>query len=190
MGYYADHRDAGQLLELPRPWSDVVQVPADVVEDDPLDTFPVLLGEQLHRSDGVGEGTAPFDVDHKDHIRIGYLRRTHVGDVLVVDVNLRGGSGTFHDDEIVPLLQEIHMFSDDLPAGSGYELVVVSLHIVVCIGLPADDDLGGSVLLGFQQDRVHVMVRVLESRCLGLQRLDHGDLGAVPRDLRVEAHVL
>ena len=190
MGYRSYDRHAADPLELGDAVPEPVELPAYVVEDHAFYPGSVRLGDEFYRTQGVCEGPAPFHVDDEDDAGIRYDGGAHVGYVLVVDVDLRRGSGAFHDDVVVPLLEELHVLLHDPPAGSRDEFVVVRFHVVIRVGLPADDDLGHGVLLRLQEDRVHVAVRGLEAGGLGLDGLGHGYLRPHAGGLGVQAHVL
>ena len=129
MRYGSYDGDAADLLESLHTSAEPFDVPADVVEDDPFDPGSVGFGYELYCSQRICECTAPFDIDHQDDVGIGYHGRTHVGDVLVVDVDLGRGSGTLHYDVVVSLLEEVYVVSDNAPARPGNELVVVRFDI-------------------------------------------------------------
>ena len=133
------------------------------------------------------EYTAPVDISDQGHRAIHGLGKTHVGNVVLAQVDLSGTARPF-DNHIVILLRQAGV-------GLQYRLHRRSLVIMkgACIELAQratlDNDLRTRITGGFEQHGVHIGMWG-DASGLGLQRLGAADLTAIRGHRAVERHIL
>jgi hypothetical protein len=111
----------------------------------------------------------------------------HVHDVISLEVDLRGTSRAFDDDDIVLGAESIERTRDNGPKFGGP--IVISTSIRDMARMPENHDLRGAIALGFEQHGIHVD-RDGHARRRGLHRLRAANFSAVIGHCGVVRHVL
>ncbi len=188
MGDDADDRFArpgGQEVDRRLQQADVA---AEFVDDDAFDEVALVGLEQLEGADDGGQRPAAVDVGDEQHGGGGKLGDAHVDDVVGLEVDFGRTAGPFDDDDVVGGLEGAQRFLDDAEEFAAVAGVVLAGRHVADRAAE-DDDLGGGVAGGFEEDWVHVDGR-LDAGGFGLGDLGPPHLAAAFGDVGVEGHVL
>jgi|GEM_PF-4728302 len=187
VGQDPQHRHAGFLCEPLEARLEQRNIAAEAVDDEALYARLLARLEHCECAVEVREHAALVDVGDDDDIGVGSLGESHVGEVVLAQVDLGRAARAFDQDAVVPGLQSVEGGED---GRHQFWLVrVVGAGVERAGGAAVDDHLGPGVGLGLEQHRVHVGVGV-ETAGLGLHRLRATDLTAVGGDGAVECHVL
>ena len=99
--YHAEHRLAGQLLELRQTRPEDFHVAAEFVDDKAADARLLVLVEQLDRAVERSEHAAAVDVPDEQHRCVHELRKSHVHDVVLLEIDLGRTAGALDDNDVV-----------------------------------------------------------------------------------------
>ncbi len=124
----------------------------------------------------MGEHPSELDVGDEDHRTIDMLGKSHVGDIVGAQVDLRRRTRALDDHGIetrgqAPVSVEYRRTRDAFVS-----VVAACIHIAHCMTL--DDDLRTSIRVRFEQHQIHIDPR-LQSAGDCLQRLGPPDLASV-----------
>ena len=142
--HHADHRLAGDVLNLPQSRLQNRDVAAEFVDDKALDHRLLVLVQQHQCARQRGKDAASVDVSHQQHRRFGQLCHPHVDDVVLLEVDLRRAARSLQHDDVVLLIQlavSLHDVGDHLPFAP-----VVFFGGQISQHLAVDDDLGSGVV--------------------------------------------
>jgi hypothetical protein len=182
----ADHRHPRLRLYHGESGLEDFNVPPELVDHEPLDTAAVTA-EELYRAVERREYATLVDVADEDNGGAGVPRHGHVHDVRMHQVDLRGTSGPFHHDHIVPAGEEGEGFLHHLPGLRLERVILTGGHRGMDLAL--EDDLGAGLARCLEENGVH-MDRRLHPGGLGLEGLCPAYLASLDGDIRVECHVL
>ena len=187
VGHHPHHRDAGLFFQRGQAGAEDLHVPAELVDDQPLDAGPLLGLEQGDGAVQLGEHPAPVDVARQQDGGVHQFGKAHVDDVVRLQVDLGGAARPLDDDDVVfggqalvgrqDLGDQLLFIPEVFPGGH------LAPH------LPHHDHLAAHVAGRFEQDGVHPHVR-FHAGGGGLHRLGPAHLEAVPGDGAVQGHVL
>src|SRR5262249_26286163 len=158
-----------------------------LVDDEATDTSSIFGVEQFDRPEEGREDPTPINVANEEHDRVGHSSDTHVDDLTVTEIDLRGTRRALDDDQFVCFTEPSESLLDD-----GEER---RFHLSVRFEIDrrerptADHDLRAMIRLRLQQNRVHVD-GWLDAGGFGLSGLGPPDLAAVDGYTRVQRHVL
>ena len=93
---HPEHPDACEFLEFLHPGREEPDIPPELVDDDPDDERPDIIGEEGERPVDLGEDPAPFDIGDENDRKPEAPGEPDVCDVAVVEVHLRRSPGPFH----------------------------------------------------------------------------------------------
>ena len=133
------------------------------------------------------EHAAAVDVGDNHHRAVHRLGKTHVGDVVVAQVDLRGRARALDHDGVVALAQTPKRLEHRMPRDRF--VTVIRARVEIGRDLALNDDLRAGIGVWLQQHRVHVAHGV-EPAGLRLHRLGAADFAAVGGHGAVERHIL
>ena len=183
----ARHRHAAQLLERFEPRLQDLLISAEFVDDGAADARSLVRLEQGHGAVELCEHAAAVNVADEEHRRVHELRKAHVHDVLLLEIDLRRASRALDDEDIVLRGERVIRFHH---RGDILALAAVILHRVhVALHDAVDDHLAANVGRRLEKNGVHAHVR-RDARGLRLHDLRAPHLAARGGDEGVERHVL
>ncbi len=185
--HHAQHRHAGQGVQLGEAGSEDLRIATQPIDDEPGHPRAVGRGQQRQRADESSEHAATVDVAHQQDRRLRQPGDVHVHEVGVAQVDLGRAPRALDDDHVVRRPQARQALGHDRRQLRLTRAVLAEAH--AGDGPTADDELRAVVRLGLQEDRVHLHRR-LDARGLRLRGLSPADLAAVGGDRGVERHVL
>ena len=94
-------RPAGQLLELCQTRPEDFHIAAEFVDDKAADARLLVLVQQLDRAVERGEHAAAVDVPDEQHRCVHELRKSHVHDVVLLEIDLGRAAGALDDNDVV-----------------------------------------------------------------------------------------
>ena len=103
----ARHGYAAELLKRFEPRFQNGAVTAEFVDNNALDAPSVLFTLQRDRAVELGEHAAAVDVAHQQHRRIHHAGKTHVDDVVFLQIDFRGAARALDDDDVVLACQAL-----------------------------------------------------------------------------------
>ena len=183
----AEHRNLRQSFQLMQTGAQQFRVAAELVDDRPHHAPPFLRAQQGDGTVQLGEDAAAVDVADQQHRRVDKLRKPHVHNVILAQVDLGGGARALNHENIV--------FGGETVIGAqniGDQAALhfeVFLRVVMPAHLAVHNELASRVAGGFQQNGIHAHV-ALDPGGLGLHRLGASEFQSVWRDIAVEGHVL
>ena len=186
-GQYPECRSARTLAQHVEARLQQRGVAAEAVDDEAARTGAFGRGQQLERADELGEHAAALDVAHQEHRAVDRLGETHVGDVVLAQVDLGRTAGPLDQDHVV-VGGEARVRGEGGLARDALVLVI-SARIEVRNRASVDDDLRVALAGGLEEYRVHVG-HGIDAGGRRLRRLRPPDLAAIGRDRAVERHVL
>ena len=185
--YDAEHRHAGERLELPESRLEQGCIAAEFVDDRADDAFALGRLQQGNRAVKLGKDAAAVNVAHKDHRRVHKLGQPHIHYVVRAEVDLRRRARALDDDDVV-FRSEAVVGRKDIGNERALHAKIVARGIVPA-HLAVYDELAAHIARGLEQDRVHAHI-TCQSRGLRLRGLRAAHLQPVGGHIAVERHVL
>ena len=162
-------------------------IATEFVDDEASDHRGILGIDHRLDADELGDHAAAVDVADDDDGNVGAPRKTHVGDVVLAQIDFGGTAGAFDQNEIGLRLQPRETFEHRRHQLRLHRGVVARAQGRDTFSL--HDHLRADIGFRLQQNRIHVGVR-LDAGGQRLQRLGAADLAAVDRHRRIVRHVL
>ena len=148
----------------------------------------MIVGAECgERAEDVCEHSASVDVADDEDRNVRSFGETHVRDVAVAKVDLRGRPGAFAEDDVICVAQIVERIGDDA-AQMGTPLVIVRGGDGPGHTTP-HDYLRAVIGPGLEENRVEQCAR-REPASLRLESLRSPDFSAVRRHCRIVRHVL
>ena len=178
-GQDAESGPAGLVLDNPVAFREQGRISPELVDQEAHDPLCITGIEDGACADKLRDDPATVDVADENDRNVSRLREAHVGNVPLAQVHLCGRSRPLDQDKIMRRAESPIAFEN-----GGHQ---ICLQFSVFPGLdgrmppPLDDDLGAGVGFRFQQDGIHVGVRLQTCR-EGLKCLGAADFSAVCGD--------
>ena len=185
--HYSHHRDPAQLFNLPDAGRQQRNIPAEFIDNNASYPSSFLFGKQHDCAKDLGKYASPVDICRKKDRRIQHLRKSHVDDVVIFQVDLRRGAGSLDDDRIIFLLKPLPGFHDHRDQFLFFCEVSSGGHVFVDFSV--HNDLRSGIAVWFQQDRVHIRFRS-DPGSLRLHHLGTAHFQAVSCHEGIQCHVL
>ena len=188
MRYNAQDRFTGLFLQKFHGRLQQSHIPAEFIDDEPLDQGLFFFIQELQRTNERSQGPAAINIRNEQYRGLQVLRHPHVHDVIGLEINLSRTPRALDDDRIVFRRQAVQCLRD---CRKGLERVTFVIfprgHITDRTAL--QDDLGTGISRGLQQYRIHVHHR-LEAGRFSLGYLCPPHFQSLFGDIGIQRHIL
>src|ERR1700729_377517 len=100
------------ILHQSYSWPQEAYIATKFVDHESTYTFSLVRLQKFQRPQQRGKDTSAINIAHQKAVRISHLCHSHIRNVVLFQIDLRGRSSTFKDNHVILRCQDLEALAD------------------------------------------------------------------------------